>query len=683
MPKLTFRPTGQSPKWTGSRGLFFLLLVAILALSWGARSRTILDWDAQPQAFYSKEVPGSSSDSYYWFRIAREIRDSGAPLGERDPLRAWPEGLEPGPVPAFPWLIAVTSQAFGGDIYRAGIVLTVFISSLFIIPLALYLRRIGFPLAGLLGGFFGGLGHAYVQRTSAQRVDTDGGTLFFMALLALTIGSLRASASLGRNAFLAAAAGLSLAGFTFWYGQPWFWLIYVGTAGLHLICGSFPRRQVLWIASIFIVFANPLSIFPATEALTHFLYFYVLPSTETISGPFDYASITQSITELQPLPLSKTLEQVVDVSWVSALGLVGFFMFSLKHWRSAIPLLPIATLGLYALFGPRRFTLFLAPLVGIGWGFGLHILASSFRGSTLLDRRYADAATYLIAVAAGVLLLGNTGFAISPETGVRVPLIASLQNLRAVLPERAALLANWGRGYLLTDITGAATFSDGEAPDPLVHYLYARALTGKDPEELHRIVSALSTYGRTELHAMLDDQNDSSAAVEELLERPAATNGHVVLTLMEEDLVPFPAFFRTGQWDFAKRAGPVDGYRTLDCKQVAKQKLRCRDKAGSPVSIDLGKGMFEREMKSAQYLRRTLLVREGTVTSETDYARRAPLSLQLTPGKKVDDYTAHVVSERVFQSNFNQLYMLGRFDPTLFEEIHRTPSVLRAFRILP
>ena len=67
-------------------------------------------------------------------------------------------------------------------------------------------------------------------------------------------------------------------------------------------------------------------------------------------------------------------------------------------------------------------------------------------------------------------------------------MIASLQRLAGELPPGSAVLANWGAGYLIQDVAGAATLNDGEAPDPLVHYLFARAIASSDPLELRRIV---------------------------------------------------------------------------------------------------------------------------------------------------------------------------------------------------
>lgn len=658
-------------------GLFAVLLVATLALSWGARLRHLRAWDAQPETSFSQGVPASSSDSYYWFRVAREIRAGGAEPGTRDSLRAWPEGTPRGPTPAFPWLIARLSRASGADVYRAGIALNVLLSSLFIVPLALFARGIGCPLAGLLGGFLGGLSQTYVERSSVHRVDTDGGNLFFVFLLALGIGSLRADATPRRNLIVAALSGLCLAAFCRWYGQPGFWWVYVATGALYLAFGGFARRRALLLGLVFALCANPLTALPGAAGIAHFLRYYALAPAGAAPGPLDYASITRDISELRPIPLARTLAEIVDVPAVSALGLVGFVAFAALRWRRALPLLPVALLGFSALPGAQRFGMYLAPLAGIGWGFALGELAAAWTRHAGVSRRLADSAACLAAVGGAALLLDHTGFAIAPEPSVPVRMIASLQRLAKTLPAEPAVLAAWGRGYLLSDVTGAASLNDGEAPDPLVHYLFARAIASPDPRELQRIVAVLSTFGRRDLHAAIDGSSDPQAALDALLQRDAATAGNVVLLLTEKDVPPFAKYFRIGHWRFDAGRGPVDGFDARECAPGGEQRLRCTKPGRPEIEVDLAKGSVD----GRPLLRRILELRDGVVVRESEHAPAAALSLQLVPRDPDGAFTGYFVSERVFQSNFNQLYLLGRFDPALFEEIHRDVPVARAFRV--
>lgn len=667
------RTTMGSARWS-----FALLLALALTISWGSRVRALREWDTRPDDYQSAGVPGSGSDSYYWFRTAREIANDLYVPGERDALRAWPEGDRRGPLPAFAWLIASMSPVFDGDVYRTGIVLNVVLSSLFIVPLALYAQAIGFPLAGLLGGFTGGLGRLYVQRSSVGRVDTDGGTLLGVFLLAFAIGAIRSSASLRRNILAAALAGLSLAAFCRWYDQPGFWLVYSATFALHLFFGGFARREAIGIGLAFLVCSNPLAAIPGLAGLTHFLRYYVFRPGATLATPLDYAHITSDIAELQPIPLVETLANVVDTPGVAALGLGGFVAFGLLHRRRVIPLLPVVLLGAYSLVGPQRFGIFLAPLVGFGLGYLLHSLAAAWKRFAAAGSRFAEPAVQVGAVVIALLLLEHTGYANASEPRIPARTIASLQRLASVLPPDAAILASWGNGYLIADVTHAATFNDGEAPDPLVHYLHSRAVTSRDPAELMRIVSLLARPGRSELRSLLGGRPDPEPTIERIANDGPATPGNVVLVLMGSDIVPFPATFRTGQFDFVLGSGPELGYFTSECARTKKRRALCTTARGERIAIDLATG----RMGDGSRLRRFVEVRDSGRALESVYATGGNLSLILLPQRSGEsDSQAYLVPEAVYQSNFNQLFFLGRFDPSMLEEIHRDLPVMRAYRI--
>jgi len=658
-------------------GLFALLLALVLVIPIGVRLRAWPDGATERAALFSQGVPASGSDSYYWFRIARELRDRGPDLGAIDPLRAWPEGLPRGPVPAYSWLIARASRAFDGDVYRAGMAANVALSSVFVVPLALFGRRLGLSLAGLLGGFVGALGRAYLPRSSIHRVDTDGGTLFFLCLLALGLAGLRADAPRRRNLLVAAASGLALAAFCRWYGQPGFWLVWVGTLALHLAAGGFARRDALAIGLLFTLLADPRHALPGLAGLAHFLAYYVLPGSDAPPGPLDYANVTRDIAELLPLPPMATLAGVVARPEAAAIGLLGFAAFAVVRWRSAIPLLPIALLGLYALVGPQRFGMYLAPLVGFGLGWLVHAAVGLLARARALRPRAAAAVAGLAACALAALLFPLTGASLEPKPSVPLRLVAGLQRMAARGETGDAILASWGRGYLIADVARTATLSDGEAPDPLVHYLFARAITSDSPGALARIAALLASTGRSALHAAIDGASDPQAAIDALIARDARPRGEIVLLLTGLDLVPFPGFFRTGRWDFARGEGPEDGYVPHRCTSIARRGLRCLDADGGGFDLDRATG----RVSGGRWLRRVVEIDGSGHVRETRHAPGAEFSLQLVRDGETGSYTGYVLSEQVFASNFNQLFFLGRFDPEVFEEVERDLPVLRAYRI--
>jgi dolichyl-diphosphooligosaccharide--protein glycosyltransferase len=657
--------------------LFAVFLCASVVLSLHPRIRQYQTWQENPSAYWAGEIPVSSVDSYYWFRLAREIRD-GADFEGRDPLRAYPEGRERGGLPAISWLIAALSPFFDGDVYRAGIWLSIALSSLFIVPLGLYGLAIGYPAAGVLGGLVGALSHVYMQRSSITYVDTDGGNLFFVWLLAWTIVSVRADSSFRRSLVFAALAGLGLAAFCRWYAQPGFWLIYLVTFALHVSFAGFSGRRALQLALVFVFCSNPSNAVGAVSGIADFLGDYVLAGASPVT-PLDYRSVTREITELKPLPLVSTLARVVDAPRVVAVGMAGFALLAAFHWRRVIALLPILALAGLALVSARRFGMYLAPLPGIGWGVLLAAgIGAVVRIAPVRAARLGELTTYGIAALGFLLLLDRTGFGSAPRTPIPRELIASLRALKERLPPESAILTSWGLGYLVADVTGAATFDDGKAPDPVIQYLYYRAITGDDPDELARIVGFLASNERSAVHELFDAARSPEQALERIAAAELRTSDAVHVLFTNLATRRFSVYFRWGQWNFETGFGPFEGYDVRSCRRTGETTLNCVKPGTKTVAVDLERGTIE----GWPGLSKCVVIRDGSVEREIDYPYQITRVLQLIEPEWGGYREAHFLRDVVFRSNFNQMYLLGRFDPATFQEVHNDFPVARAFRLL-
>jgi dolichyl-diphosphooligosaccharide--protein glycosyltransferase len=657
--------------------LFAAFLCASLALSLYPRIRQYQSWQKNPSAHWAGEIPASTPDSYYWFRLAREIRD-GADFEGRDPLRAYPEGRERSGLPAISWLIAALSPFFDGDVYRAGIWLSIALSSLFIVPLGLYGLAIGYPAAGVLGGLVGALSPAYMNRSSISYVDTDGGNLFFVWLLAWTIVSVRTDSSFRRSLVFAAVAGFGLAAFCRWYAQPGFWLIYLVTFALHLSFAGFSVRRALQLALVFALCSNPLNAVGAVSGIADFLGNYVLAGASPVT-PLDYGSVTREITELKRLPPVDNLARVFDAPPVVAVGLAGFVLLTLFHWRRVIALLPILALAVLGLVSARRFGMYLALLPGIGWGVLIAAgVGAVARIAPARAARLNELAAYGIAALGFLLLLDRTGFASAPGTFIPTELVASLRDLKQRLPPESAILTPWGLGYLVADVTGAATFDDGEAPDPVIQYLYSRAITGDDPAELAHIVGFLASNERSALHELFDAPQSPEQALERIAAAELRSKDAVHLLFTSLAIRRFGVFFRWGQWDFETGRGTNQGYDVRACKRTGENALRCVKPGKKPIAVDLERGTLQ----GRPSLSKCVVIRDGFVEREIDYPHDTKRVLQLIEPGSGGFREAHFLPDAVFRSNFNQIYLLGRFDPAAFQEVHNDFPVARAFRLL-
>ena len=67
---------------------------------------------------------------------------------------------------------------------------------------------------------------------------------------------------------------------------------------------------------------------------------------------------------------------------------------------------------------------------------------------------------------------------------------------------------------------------------------------------------------------------------------------------------------------------------------------------------------------------------------ERDYAGPAGLTVEIVMEKGAVG-AVYLLDEAAFESNLNQMYFLGRFDPAQFEEAFNDFPYARAFRVLP
>src|SRR5262249_15548750 len=136
-----------------------------------------------------------------------------------------------------------------------------------------------------------------------------------------------------------------------------------------------------------------------------------------------------------------------------------------------------------------------------------------------------------------------------------------------------------------------------------------------------------------------------------------------------EMLLKFPAMRALGTSGPATAPKPGSfGIRRLRCDRVVDDVVHC---AGA--TLDLQSGTVERSPSTGRAtveparLRRAVIVERGRVLREKEFTDAGQLTVEIV----LDSGTVsglYLVDEPAFQSNLNQMFVLGRFDPSRFEE---------------
>jgi undecaprenyl-diphosphooligosaccharide--protein glycosyltransferase len=636
-------------------------------------------------------APAASFDSYYWFRLARAQRQ-GVDFDAIDRLRHFPDGVRYEPLPAISRTIAAAADALGSDVYRAGLLLSVLLSSLFVLPMALYGWRVGHPIAGLVGAALGSTSAAYFARTWVKRVDTDGGNLFFVWLIALTMAVFQGAESRRGRYAAAAAAGLAVNGFCLWYAQPGFSLVYLGTFVLIVLAMRCGWREATALVAVFLLCSNPLTLADGVGSLRAFAVDYLFASRSDGSGAgamvLVFPDVTLEIEELQRYGFWRTLRGTLASPLLALLGLAGLASFVAVAWRRVLPLLPIIAVSVLGFVWASRMTMYAAPLVGFGLGYLVSVSVRAAAGwlasaaPTRADRTTAEAAGYLVAcgLVFGIVApldLDRRSF----RSGVDQALVGQLERLRPRLPEGAAIASSWSIGYAITDLTGAATFDDGRDPNDVVQQLLSRGWTSGDPKELADILGYLARFGRAGLDEAIASSSTFPALMAKLADAVAGPGppSPPVYALFTDRMLrkEFDAFYYKGQWSFERGRGSRRDFDFARCVKRSETLFACQSPRAGEFELDLASGL----MDGRPFMRRIIRMKEGRVFWERAYAPEAAMTFQSleTPGR--DSFTGLLMDESVHRSNFNQMFVLARPDARYFELVYDGFPVLRTFAL--
>ena len=133
----------------------------------------------------------------------------------------------------------------------------------------------------------------------------------------------------------------------------------------------------------------------------------------------------------------------------------------------------------------------------------------------------------------------------------------------------------------------------------------------------------------------------------------------------------FGAISNIGSWDIVNGGSQPRAYRNLACNNITNEEMNCRE-----LKIDLKAGKINNQIA----LRRMVFIRKGQVLREREFGHSQGYTLQLiVVGRQIVE--VQLIDEAVFLSNYNQMFLLGRYRKDLFEETYNAFPFSRLYRI--
>ncbi|KJU83743.1 oligosaccharyl transferase stt3 subunit [Candidatus Magnetobacterium bavaricum] len=711
-----------------------MAIVLCMAAVTAVRLHQYGKWKDAPANYFVNDTPiATTLDAFYWVRLARQYKAGTYSKDSADTLRNYPDGIpNPARLPLLCIMIAKLSEFFDDNLYVTGVYLIMFLSGLFLIPFMVYFSRSGYPAAGIVGGLIGSFSSVYFSRSSVGWIDTDTLNLFFPFLTSLFI-LLASNVAHKRYTYAyCALTGVTLFVFSYWYTSWHFFIAYLITLVISLLVNKTPAKDILIGTVIFLLISVPgvfgdklpvvfliaafvaagvMAFVYSTDAVNNkwikwaitavviaaLLYQATTIDRATATGLISNARtfvstyILRNLSDDQPSlnqptrlstgvasvairevirePLPDILSYILTNQILSVVGLVLLLLFAVLNVKKTIPLAPVIFVGLMSLLGSSRFVMYLAPLVGVGYGYALTV-GSGFVLEKLHVKRplLKELLPYALALAFVffALILKQTSYDYVPSPSITPETYSNFLYMKDRLPHNSVILSWWDNGYAIEDLTKTATFIDGGAQRGNKTYLISHAITSKSQVELYNVISLLNGNGSSVTpEAVLD-----GSAINSVLD--GVKNDRLYLLFTRDMILKFA-------WIYSIRG--VDPVRHSPRSELALVYLQCNTFVNNvygcnKYQVDMSRGI----VNDTYPIKKAIYIREGAIIQQVDYPRNDGMYLQLFVRDR-NVFALYLLNEEVYASNFNQMYVLGKYDKDLYEEVYNNFPVLRLFKV--
>ena len=777
--------------------LLFLAIILTFITSFWTRFKFISLWEKlKDQFFFDNRAILTNFDGYYFARLAKEYGqgtyEKVANLTPEelkklkkyysedtiiDDKRFVPDFLtKPKSVPMISWLFSHFNYPENASIW-----LIPFLAALTVIPILLFFFEINLPFAGIGGAILGSLSIIFVIRTQMARLDTDALNLFFPFLIAyFLLKSVKSYEKILENrdkyesfnikdlikenkgiVIYPLLAALSFNLFMWWYiNHIGFLTPFLGGFFISLFLTYFSYKikevkdlknnlfaliksiksdKIFFIGLIqilvFIVFTNPVNLIAALKSSLGFLSKYIFLQKKV---SYAFPNIKISIAEMQKTGgFFQAADLCISNHLISVLGFIGFLIVFVKHFRYLVLLIPIFLLGLSAIKGATRFSMYLGPILGLGFGYYFDLIYSYlyfYMGSIF---RYISFVLFGFVVA--YLTFPKKVLGIPPLPKLPKRLCLDFLNLSKKYPG-AWLWTWWDYGYPLEYIAKVSTYHDGGSQTSYKTYFVATTFSNPNQTQVANTIKTISLIGLYGINKFLEKPKyffsklnttspsetnliakkirdyifegkilENDEVLKELLApyfkiKAEGLSKNIADNLLKDKIILFAftndeigKFFwinRFGTWNFIRGDGDQISYIPLSCG-IGKLKT------GSPALVcDLDQNKEDKIIidlitgaSNAPMIKKVVISNNGKVIFSKNVSATgnyileyiaASKDLQNIGGIKLPIKNVvgiYLITPKVYKSTFNQMYLLGNYDKRYFEEVYNDFPYMRVFKL--
>lgn len=448
-----------------------IALVAIILSGLFLRFEHLDAWRQDPsKAVYLKQPLMTTFDGYYYLRYARDLVEGT--YDRIDSLRLTPQKtLRPSPPPLLSIVTAVIMKIMSASPGWVAGFLPAMIGIFLVFPVFLIGKAIGGQVTGLFAAFVGVCSPMYVARTGFGRYDTDCGNVTFTMFAVYFSMMIFKNRGPERILYILAYILNFLLFFLWWDTAPQV-TITVCIVPLVLAFAFLSKTKKSDLK--YLVFAG-LFVFFLITAWKGVSYWQSFP--KSLTGIIDYVTRVEkgsfpavgiTVSEQSHLSFYDIIDQTSGSFLLFFVSITGTVILFYRNFRIAGLLIMPLLLGGISFFFGRRFSIFLAPILGVGSGYLLQVLIN--KAQYLESNRYSIAMkrklkpSTIISVLFVVLLIApliNANLNRKQYPSEPSFMVEGMEIIREKTPQDSIIWNWWDHGHAMMYWSRRPTISDG------------------------------------------------------------------------------------------------------------------------------------------------------------------------------------------------------------------------------
>ncbi len=650
----------------------FLLIFIPIALGLFARFQDLLVWlEKKGFYFYHGRAIFTGNDAFFFARYAEEFFSGKYKAGEIDYLRDVPDfQLYPDPVPLISVISGLISKIQGTYIENVSLWLVPVLAVLFSIPLVIFFKRIGFPIAGYSGAVFTVISLSYLPRTAIARLDTDSLNLFFPFVIPLFLLLFSQEEDKKKKYIHISLAGIFSYLYMWWYPKSALILSIISMFIIYLLIERKFRlsKDDLIGLGILIILSDPIYLLKGIGNLTNKVYSYVfLAGKKSVEGGFP--NIQQWVAELQHYSFSKLAHFIAGNEIIFSIGLAGLLFILIIRWKPMILLIPFIVLGLIPLFGAMRFAMYLTPFIGVGFGAFIDYAIKHIKNRNEDNSKKMEFSLSVLAVVSILglsLYLNKYIFSYVPRPKFPPPLAGDFLHLKEITEKNSWIWSWWSEGYMIEYYGERGVFVDPGSQFSPKTYFIGVSYSSPDPEQAKNTILSIATIGKKGI----EEELKKGVSPEKIKEK-VIKGEYIDITKIKHpiywmftirSLPTFDGINRIGTWDFELKDGLKRQYQFLgNCFSPNKVTVVC-----NRWIVDLRRGLARSRVSTLPIQKVYFRTSKGEIRKGR-YNQRGVNFLLISSKQGTFGF---FMSDQALNTMFTKMFLLRVYDKEKFRLIY-------------